>query len=155
VIFFMTVNLCGIKWVSRAGHPDRAAYRGDGVHSPASAPISRASRLAPGHDVSVVVPFPGWFGEVTSLMAGLYLIGFAAPAFEAAACHVGETVNPNKNVPRAMLASGAMAACSSSCFPRMAGTLGAEPAGTRPRAGARADVAPVFGSAAKAARSGS
>ena len=27
-------------------------------------------------------------------MAGLYLIGFAAPAFEAAACHVGETIDP-------------------------------------------------------------
>ena len=28
-------------------------------------------------------------------MAGLYLIGFAAPAFEAAACHVGETIDPD------------------------------------------------------------
>ena len=35
-------------------------------------------------------------------MAGLYLIGFAAPAFEAAACHVGETRDPKRNVPRAM-----------------------------------------------------
>ena len=42
-------------------------------------------------------------------MAGLYLIGFAAPAFEAAACHVGETKDPNKNVPRAMFASAFMA----------------------------------------------
>ena len=42
---------------------------------------------------------------MTSVMAGLYLIGFAAPAFEAAACHVGETIDPNRNVPRAMLAS--------------------------------------------------
>ncbi len=54
-------------------------------------------------------PFPGWFGDVTSVMAGIYLIGFAAPAFEAAACHVGETIDPNRNVPRAMLASAAMA----------------------------------------------
>jgi amino acid transporter len=42
-------------------------------------------------------------------MAGLYLIGFTAPAFEAAACHVGEMKDPNRNVPRAMLASAAMA----------------------------------------------
>src|SRR5260370_42498109 len=33
-----------------------------------------------------------------------------APAFEAAACHVGETIDPVRNVPRAMFASGAMAA---------------------------------------------
>jgi hypothetical protein len=28
----------------------------------------------------LAVPFPGWFGGVTSAMAGLYLIGFAAPS---------------------------------------------------------------------------
>ena len=49
-------------------------------------------------------PFPGWFGSMTSLMAGLYLVGFGAPAFEAATCHVGETINPARNVPLAMLA---------------------------------------------------
>ena len=42
-------------------------------------------------------------------MAGLYLIGFAAPAFEAATCHVGETINPARNVPRAVFGSAAMA----------------------------------------------
>jgi two-component system, sensor histidine kinase len=36
----------------------------------------------------LTTPFEGWFGELTSIMAGLYLIGFAAPAFDAAACHV-------------------------------------------------------------------
>jgi diguanylate cyclase (GGDEF)-like protein len=58
---------------------------------------------------SLVTPFDGIFGSVTSAMAGLYLIGFAAPAFEAAGCHVGETVDPNRNVPRAFYASAAMA----------------------------------------------
>ncbi len=55
------------------------------------------------------VPFDGTFGNFTSAMAGLYLIGFAARAFEAAACHVGETINPEKNVPRAMFVSAWMA----------------------------------------------
>ncbi len=54
-------------------------------------------------------PFDGLFGSVTSAMAGLYLIGFAAPAFEAAGCHVGETLDPNRNVPRAFYASAGMA----------------------------------------------
>ena len=58
---------------------------------------------------SLISPFAGIFGSVTSAMAGLYLIGFAAPAFEAAGCHVGETVNPNRNVPRAFYASATMA----------------------------------------------
>ena len=42
-------------------------------------------------------------------MAGLYLIGFAAPAFEAAACHVGEMRDPARNLPRAMYASAGLA----------------------------------------------
>jgi diguanylate cyclase (GGDEF)-like protein len=58
---------------------------------------------------SLSLPFPGIFGSVTSAMAGLYLIGFAAPAFEAAGCHVGETVDPVRNLPRAFYASAAMA----------------------------------------------
>src|SRR3954447_7684354 len=36
-------------------------------------------------------PFGGAFGGLPSAMPGLYLIGSPAPAFEAAACHVGET----------------------------------------------------------------
>ena len=42
-------------------------------------------------------------------MNGLYLIGFAVAAFEAAACHVGETKDPNRSVPRGMVASAIMA----------------------------------------------
>src|SRR5262249_6119422 len=87
-----------------------------------------------------------------SVMAGLYLIGFAAPAFEAAACHVGETIDPNRNVPRAMLASAAMAGVYFIVLPigwlRVVGpaehrkelTLGLGPT-----------VAPFFGSFGKAA----
>lgn len=58
----------------------------------------------------LTTPFSGFFGELTRLMAGLYLIGFAAAAFAAAACHVGETIDPERNVPRAMFASAGMAA---------------------------------------------
>jgi amino acid transporter len=58
---------------------------------------------------SLSSPFSGIFGSLTSAMAGLYLIGFAAPAFEAAGCHVGETIDPVRNVPRAFYASALMA----------------------------------------------
>ena len=80
----------------------------------------------------LTTPFDGWFGDVTSVMAGLYLIGFAAPAFEAAACHVGETIDPNKNVPRAVFASGAdgRPLFLSSCRSSGSGVLGPEAART-------------------------
>ena len=60
-------------------------------------------------DFHLVLPFQGVFGGLTSAMAGLYLIGFAAPAFEAATCHVGETIDPVRNVRRAVWVSAGMA----------------------------------------------
>ena len=89
---------------------------------------------------------------LTSAMAGLYLIGFAAPAFEQAACHVGETINPERNVPRAMFASAIMATVYFLLLPLVwLGVLGAGPL-----TGDLQDVlgptfAPLLGNAARAA----
>jgi diguanylate cyclase (GGDEF)-like protein len=109
VSFFTFINLCGIVWVARLAIPIATI----------SATLAFLSGFVPmiAGDVdwrqaftySLTTPFEGWFGQLTSVMAGLYLIGFTAPAFEAAACHVGETKDPNRNVPRAMLASAGMA----------------------------------------------
>lgn len=110
VLLFTGVNLRGIRWATRLAIPIAVA----------SALLAFMSALIPilaGHvdwpratSFQLHTQFSGVFGGVTSAMAGLYLIGFGAPAFEAAACHVGETVDPVRNVPRAMLASGLMAA---------------------------------------------
>ena len=102
------------------------------------------------------MPFPGWFGMLTSVMAGLYLIGFGAPAFEAAACHVGETIDPQRNVPRAMLVSGAMAGgVSSSLLPVVwLGALGPEALGRDLGEVLGPTFAPVFGALAKSAAIG-
>src|SRR3984893_943778 len=109
VLLFTLVNLCGVRWVTRLAIP----------FATVSAVLAFSSGLLPiltGHvnwhqalNFQLPSPFPGFFGGLTSAMAGLYLIGFAAPAFEAATCHVGETINPTRNVPRAMLASALMA----------------------------------------------
>ena len=109
VVLFTVVNLCGVRWVTRLAIPIATA----------SALLAFLSGLVPivtGHvnwqqamSFHLVTPFSGFFGGLTSAMAGLYLVGFAAPAFEAAACHVGETVDPARNVPRAMFASAGMA----------------------------------------------
>jgi amino acid transporter len=97
-------------------------------------------------------PFPGWFGDLTSVMAGIYLIGFAAPAFEAAACHVGETIDPNRNVPRAMLASAAMAGVYFIVLPVVwLGVLGPEQLGKDLALVLGPTFAPLLGSFGKAA----
>lgn len=152
VLLFTVVNLCGIEWASRLAV----------VVAGASALLALLSGLLPviAGDVDwtralsfhLTTPFPGWFGELTSLMAGLYLIGFAAPAFEAAACHVGETVEPARNVPRAMLASALLATLYFLILPPVwLGALGAEPLGHDLALVLGPTFAPLFGAAAKSA----
>jgi two-component system, sensor histidine kinase len=155
VLFFCAISLCGIQWVVRLATP--IAFM--------SAGLAFVSALAPVLDGNVdwmqastfhlTVPFEGWFGSLTSVMAGIYLIGFAAPAFEAATCHVGETINPNRNVPRAVLASALMAAVYFAILPVIwLGALGSEPLGKDLALVLGPTFAPVFGSAAKAAAIG-
>jgi diguanylate cyclase (GGDEF)-like protein len=109
VVAFAGINLLGVRAVTRVAIPVAGV----------AALLALLSAVVPlvsgGVDVERTVsfhldtPFHGAFGALTSAMAGLYLVGFAAPAFEAAACHVGETKDPARNVPRAIFASGTMA----------------------------------------------
>lgn len=151
VLTFTLINLCGVKWIARFVIPI-ACF---------SAVLAFASTLIPilngdvdwqqATDFHLTSPFAGWFGEFTSLMAGLYLIGFAAPAFEAAACHVGETIDPEKNVPRAMFASAAMATVYCIALPVVwLGLLGPEALGRDLALELGPSFAPLFGAAAKA-----
>jgi len=152
VSFFTAINLCGISWVTRLAIPIATA----------SATLAFLSSLIPilaaevdwrqATTFTLTSPFPGWFGNVTSVMAGLYLIGFAAPAFEAAACHAGETINPNRNVPRAMLASAAMAGVYFIALPVVwLGVLGSDRLGKDLALVLGPAFAPLFGSFGKAA----
>lgn len=102
VTAFCAVNLCGVRWAARLAAPMACV----------SAALALVSTVAPvlagrvdwrrASSFHLISPFHGAFGGVTSAMAGLYLIGFAAPAFEAAACHVGEMRDPDRDYPRAM-----------------------------------------------------
>lgn len=151
VACFTLLNLLGIRWVTRVAVPIASV----------SAVLAFVSGLAPiaagevdwrmATTFELTTPFSGWFGQLTSLMAGLYLIGFAAPAFEAAACHVGETIDPNKAVPRAMLASGLLAGLFFAVLPGVwLGTLGAAPLGQDLALVLGPTFAPLFGNAGKA-----
>ena len=152
VLFFTFINLCGVKWVMRLAMPIATV----------SALLAFLSAVVPVFSGSVdwqqaftfrlTVPFEGWFGQVTSVMAGLYLIGFAAPAFEQAACHVGETINPHKNVPRAMFTSAALASLYFIVLPIVwLGALGPESMGKELALVLGPTFAPLLGGAAKAA----
>ncbi|HVT20214.1 MAG TPA: amino acid permease [Mycobacteriales bacterium] len=125
---FALLNLRGIKCATRAATLIGAA----------SATLALASSVIPvifgtvdwqrAGSWHLETPFQGAFGALTSTMAGLYLIGFAAPAFEAAACHVGEMRNPARALPRAMFGAAGMATLYFLVVPVIwLGTLGVHP----------------------------
>ncbi|MBV9702876.1 MAG: amino acid permease, partial [Methylobacteriaceae bacterium] len=152
VALFTLVNLCGIKWVARLAIPVATASASLAFLSVLAPLVSGEVDWRQAMDFKLTTPFPGWFGSVTSVMAGLYLIGFAAPAFEAATCHVGETIDPNRNVPRAMVASAAMASVYFIVLPVVwLGVLGPKELGKDLALVLGPTFAPLFGSFGKAA----
>jgi diguanylate cyclase (GGDEF)-like protein/PAS domain S-box-containing protein len=155
VVVFTLVNLAGVRWVTRLAVPIAVVSAGLAVVSGLAPVLAGTVDWQLASNFHLVSPFPGIFGDLTSAMAGLYLIGFAAPAFEAAACHVGETVDPNRNVPRAMLASGAIAAVYFVLLPVVwLGVLGPETLQHDLAQVLGPTFAPVFGTAARAAAIG-
>ena len=150
VVLFTAVSLCGIKWVSRLAIPVASAAALLALVSGVAPMLAGQVNWQQASSLQLTTPFPGWFGELTSLMAGLYLIGFAAPAFEAAACHVGEMREPNKNLPRAMFASALMAGVFFMVLPLVwLGTLGADALGRDLALVLGPTFAPLFGAAGK------
>ena len=149
---FTLVNLAGVRWVGRFAVPMATI----------SATLAFVSALAPvlagkvdWHQAAtfhLTLPFPGWFGALSSAMSGLYLVGFAAPAFEAATCHVGETMEPYKNVKRAVFASAFMASIYFVVLPVIwLGALGPDALGNDLIQVLGPTFAPVAGSLAKSA----
>ena len=148
---FAAVNLCGVKWATRIAGPMACG----------TALLALLSTLVPvwaGHvnwhrasTFHLNSPFHGVFGGLTSAMAGLYLIGFAAPAFEAAACHIGEMKNPVRDFTRAMRATAGLAVLYFVAVPVVwLGALGPKPLIGDLTEALGPTFAPLFGGAAKA-----
>ena len=151
VAFFTGVNLLGVRWAARLAIPMATG----------SAVLAFLSGLGPvtagtvdwreATNLHLNTPFEGWFGSMTSVMAGLFLIGFVAPAFETAACHVGEMRNPTRNLPRTMFASALVACVFFIPLPLIwLGVLGPEALSKDLAAVLGPTFAPIFGGAAKA-----
>ena len=151
ILFFTFVNLCGVKWVMRLAMPIACASAGLAFVSAIVPIFSGSVHWQQAFTFKLTVPFPGWFGNITSVMAGLYLVGFLAPAFEQAASHVGETIDPNRNVPRAIFASAALAGFYFIVLPIIwLGTLGPEALEKDLALVLGPTFAPLVGGAAKA-----
>jgi two-component system, sensor histidine kinase len=152
VLFFTAISLCGVKWIIRLAMPVAVASAALGFLSAVIPIFSGSVDWRAAFTYHLTVPFDGWFGRVTSIMAGLYLIGFAAPAFEQSTCHVGETINPNRNVPRAIFASAGIASLYFIVLPIVwLGTLGPATLGKELALVLGPTFAPLLGGAAKGA----
>jgi signal transduction histidine kinase/CheY-like chemotaxis protein/L-asparagine transporter-like permease len=155
VIIFTAVNLAGIENTARLSIPIAFGSAGLAFVAALAPVIGGKVDWHKSLDLHLAVPFPGWFGQVTALMAGLYLIGFAAPAFEAAACHVGETKDPARNVPRAMKAAAGTASLFFVVLPFIwLGTIGDQSLSGDLGKVLGPVFAPILGSSAKAAAVG-
>ncbi|HEX7298423.1 MAG TPA: amino acid permease [Solirubrobacteraceae bacterium] len=152
VVAFTGVNLCGVKWVTRLAVPIACASAGLAFLSAVVPALAGTVDWHKAASFDLKTPFAGVFGGVTSAMAGIYLIGFAAPAFEAAACHVGEMKDPIRNLPRAMFASAGIASLYFIALPVIwLGALGAHPIEGELMRTLGPTFAPLLGGAAKAA----
>lgn len=109
IAVFVAINLAGVQWAARTAVVIAAVSAALAFLSAIIPVVSGSVDWRQAASFHLETPFDGAFGAITSAMAGLYLVGFAAPAFEAAACHVGETIDADRNVPRAMFASAGMA----------------------------------------------
>jgi signal transduction histidine kinase/amino acid transporter/ActR/RegA family two-component response regulator len=151
VLTFTAVNLCGVKWAARLAIVFATFSAGLAFISAFGPVLTGAVDWKQATTFHLTMPFPGWFGALTSAMAGLYLIGFAAPAFEAATCHVGETINPEKNVPRAVRVSALMAGLYFIVLPVIwLGVLGPDKLGVEPLMSQLGPTFAIFGGAAQA-----
>jgi signal transduction histidine kinase/L-asparagine transporter-like permease/HPt (histidine-containing phosphotransfer) domain-containing protein len=128
VLLFLGVNIGGIRLTTRVAVLIASLSTTMAFLAALTPVLSGSVNWQQAFDYRLSTPFSGLFGQVTSAMAGLYLIGFGAPAFEAALCHVGETIDETRNVPRALLASALLAGLYFGVLPVVwFGLLGAGP----------------------------
>ncbi|HEY9193637.1 MAG TPA: amino acid permease [Methyloversatilis sp.] len=152
VVLFTVINLMGVKWAARLAMPLASVAGLLALASGLGPVLAGAVDWHQATSLHLTTPFEGWFGDMTSIMAGLFLIGFVAPAFETAACHVGEMMNPERSLPRTMWVSAGLACIFFIPLPLIwLGTLGPEALSKDLAQVLGPTFAPLFGAAAKAA----
>ena len=150
VVILTLINLAGVQWAARLSMPIASLAAILAFLSGLIPVFARSVDWHQAFHLELTTPFPGWFGQMTSLMSGLFLIGFVAPAFETAACHVGEMKRPEKSLPRTMYVSAGMAALFFIVLPVIwYGALGSVALGQNLSEVLGPTFAPLFGNAAK------
>lgn len=102
IIVVTLIHLLGMSWVQRIAIPIAIVAATLAMLSSFIPVLTGQVNWQQATTYSLLSPYPNLFGQLTSIMAGLYIIGWIAPGYEATLCYVGETKNPEKNIPKAM-----------------------------------------------------
>ena len=110
------INLLGVRAVTRVAIPVACAAAVLAFLSALIPVLAGTVDYERAVSFHLDTPFDGFFGAVTSAMAGLYLVGFAAPAFEAADLPRRRDQGSRRATSRAPSSPAARwPGCSSSC----------------------------------------
>ena len=145
VLIFVGINLCGLKWATRVAVPIAVVAAALALLSSLIPIFSGTVDWHQAASWHLNNPLHGVFGGLTSWMAGLYLVGFAAPAFEAAASHIGEMKDPKRDQPTAMWVSAGVACIYFVLMPVVwLGALGTGPLASAASGNLAFSIAPTF-----------
>ncbi|RUR07601.1 amino acid permease [Legionella sp. km772] len=103
------LNLCGLKWTQRFAIPIALMASFLGLLTLLIPVFAGAVVWEQAFSYTFISPFQSQFGKLSTLMAALYLVGWIVPGYENVFCYVNETINPQKNVPRALYMTMALA----------------------------------------------
>src|SRR5690606_36217759 len=99
------LQLCGLSWVQRFAIPLAAIAALLCTLTVLIPVFSGQVDWTQSFNHTLIAPFPNQFGQISGVMAALYIIGWLVPGYESTLCYVGETIDPQRNVKRAMLVS--------------------------------------------------
>jgi amino acid transporter/signal transduction histidine kinase len=101
IVFVILVNMIGITWVALLTIPFATISLLLGACSVIFPLMSGGGfDLSKAFSYELTTTIDSSFGVLTSILAGVFLVAFAAPAFEQGLCYVGEAKEPTKNLPK-------------------------------------------------------
>lgn len=102
IVVVTFIHLLGLKWVQRCAIPIAAVAALLALVTAIFPIFNGTISLENATSFNLIVPFTTKFGQIASFMAGLYLIGWIVPGYEAIFCYSGDMENPICDLPKSL-----------------------------------------------------
>lgn len=150
IIAFAAITLAGPTWTGRIAVPLAAGSFGLALLSGIVPVLSGRVEWSRSFAFHLRAPFPGLFGHVSSAMAGLFLVGFIAPALLGATDFVGSLRSSKAELPRVLRWSALTAVLYGVVLPVLwVGTVNSTALERHVASALGPTFAPLFGGAAQ------